>query len=71
MKKRKTVVIIVAILFWIFLLVENSIKPTDSAVMLGSFLRASIVKTLVEQYNRDKFRNPFLGRGVVGNESKS
>jgi len=37
MKKRKTVVIIVAILFWIFLLVENSIKPTDSAVMLGSF----------------------------------
>ena len=33
--------------------------------MLGSFLRASIVKTLVEQYNKDKFRNPFLGRGLL------
>ena len=39
--------------------------------MLGSFLRASIVKTLGEQYNIDEFRNPFSGRGVVGNESKS
>jgi len=41
------------------------------AVMLGSYLLSRIVKAAVEQYNIDEFRNPFLGRGVVGNESKS
>ena len=35
------------------------------------FLQASIVKMLGEQYNKDKFRNPSLGIGVVGNKSKS
>ena len=29
------------------------------------FLLARIVKTLGEQYNRDKFRNPFLERGLL------
>ncbi len=29
------------------------------------FLLARIVKHAGEQYNRDKSRNPFLGRGVV------
>ena len=40
-------------------------------MMSGSFLPVSIVKAMGERYNRDKFRNPFLGRRVVGNESKS
>lgn len=44
MKKRKIVAIIVAILLGIFLLVENSIKPTDSAVMLGSFFACAYSK---------------------------
>ena len=33
--------------------------------MLGSFFLARIVKAAVEQYNRDKFRNPFLERGLL------
>ena len=44
-------------------------EPSSNAGFF--FMQASIVKTLGEQYNRDKFSNPFLGRGVVGNESKS
>lgn len=35
------------------------------------FLLSRIAKAAVEQYNIDKFRNPFLGRGVVGNEAKN
>ena len=33
--------------------------------MLGSFLRASIVKTLGEQYNIDEFRIRFQGEGLL------
>ena len=47
----------------------DEVEPSSDAGFF--FLLARIVKTLGEQYNRDKFRNPFLGRGVVGNESKS
>lgn len=51
---------------------QNLIKPAEPSSNAGFFfLLARIVKASVEQYNIDKFRNPFLGRGVVGNESKS
>ena len=51
---------------------QKIIKPTEPSSDAGFFLLlARIVKAAVEQYNRDKFRNPFLGRGVVGNDSKS
>ena len=33
--------------------------------MMGSFLRASIVKTLGEQYNIDEFRIRFQGEGLL------
>lgn len=33
--------------------------------MLGSFFLVRIVKAAMEQYNRDKFRNPFLERGLL------
>ena len=47
----------------------DEVEPSSNAGFF--FLLARIVKTLGEQYNIDEFRNPFLGRGVVGNESKS
>ena len=49
---------------------QKLIKSTEPSSHAGFFfLLARIVKASVEQYNIDKFRNPFLGRGVVGNES--
>ena len=44
-------------------------EPSSNAGFF--FLLARIVKAAVEQYNIDEFRNPFLGRGVVGNEAKN
>ena len=38
-------------------------EPSSNAGFF--FLLARIVKAAVEQYNRDKFRNPFLGRGLL------